>query len=140
MLPPTRGAFLPHILRANYVTMRDKSYTATCPVLPPIEQCGWVLENGVNIPVQSLNLPAPKAVIELVKCACKKGCSKNCSCVKNKLPCTPLCKCYNTLCNNKHTVNDVRLDQVVDNEDNSDDDDDDDDDDFDYDEVYDVFD
>ena len=26
MLPPTRAALLPHILRANYITMRDKSY------------------------------------------------------------------------------------------------------------------
>ena len=43
--------------------------------------------------------PALKAVLELVKCGCQKKCSKNCSCVKNKLPCTALCKCYAWGCN-----------------------------------------
>ncbi len=40
MLPPTRAALLPHILRANYITLRDKSYKVNCPELPPIEDNG----------------------------------------------------------------------------------------------------
>ena len=43
MLPPTRAALLPHIIRANYVTMRDKSYLTDYPELPPIEENGWNL-------------------------------------------------------------------------------------------------
>ena len=46
MLPPTRASLLPHILCANYVTMRDKSYVTTCPELPPIEENGWSSESG----------------------------------------------------------------------------------------------
>ena len=45
-------------------------------------------------PTMSLSLPAPKVIMELVKCGCKKSCAKSsCSCQKNNLVCTPLCKC-----------------------------------------------
>ena len=101
MLPPTRASLLPHILRCNYISRRDKSYTSACPVLPPIEQNGWNLEEGVYTPVMCLSLPAPKAVIELVKCGCQKGgCTGNCSCNKNHVPCTPMCKCSADICDN----------------------------------------
>lgn len=100
MLPPTRATLLPHILRANYMTMRDKSYQTNCPELPPLEENGWTLEKGLYVPVRCLALPAPKAVIELIKCGCKTGCQGRCSCSKNGLPCTPLCKCYGGDCVN----------------------------------------
>ena len=73
MLPPTRASLLPHILCANYVTMRDKSYVTTCPELPPIEENGWSSESGGDVPIRCLALPAPKAVLELIKCGCKAG-------------------------------------------------------------------
>ena len=38
MLPPTRAALLPHLMRENYMAMRDK--TMRRPNLPPIEQNG----------------------------------------------------------------------------------------------------
>ena len=101
ILPPTRAALLPHIIRANYVTMRDKSYLTDCPELPPIEENGWnLLESRCYIPVKCLALPAPKAVLELIKCGCKAGCKGRCSCSINSLPCTPLCKCYSGDCGN----------------------------------------
>lgn len=101
MLPPTRAALLPHIMRANYMTMRDKSYPENCPALPAIEENGWILEKGVYVPLTCLALPAPQAVVELVKCGCKVGCKGNrCRCLKNGLPCTPLCKCYGDDCAN----------------------------------------
>lgn len=100
MLPPTRAALLPHITRANYIAMRDKSYVTRSPDLPAIDQNGWQLDKGVYVPVHSLALPAPRAVIELTKCGCKTGCSARCSCCKNGLPCTPLCKCYDKNCTN----------------------------------------
>ena len=101
MLPPTPAAFLPHLLRANYISMRDKSYTKTCPELPPITENGWSIEGGNFLPVKCLELPAPKAVLELVKCGCKTGCEERCSCSNNMLPCTPLCKCYGEDCQNQ---------------------------------------
>ena len=100
MLPPTRATLLPHICRANYITMRDKSYQTSCPELPPIEANGWNLEKELYVPVRCLALPAPRAVIELIKCHCKTGCKGRCSCSSNGLPCTPLCKCYGENCEN----------------------------------------
>ena len=73
MLPPTSAALMPHITWANYTAMRDKSYRTSCPFLPPINQNGWSLEKGEYIPVRCLTLPAPRAVLELTKCACRSG-------------------------------------------------------------------
>jgi len=102
MLPPTRAALLPHITRANYIAMRDKSYCTNNPVLPPVEENGWTMEHNVYTPVKCLTPPAPQAVLELRKCGCKKGCQEmKCSCMKNGLPCTPLCKCYASGCSTR---------------------------------------
>ena len=68
---------------------------------------GWKLnDNNKLIPVQCLEKPAPRAVLELVRCGCKGACKEkvNCSCHKNRLPCTALCKC--TDCGN---VNDYSI-------------------------------
>ena len=73
MLPPTRGALLPHVMHANYIAMRDKSYSLNCPNLPPMEQNGWNLEDDCYLPVRCLTLLAPKAVLEMRKCGCKHG-------------------------------------------------------------------
>ena len=48
--------------------------------------------DGQILPVTTKVLPAPQAVIELVRCRCKTDCSTlRCSCRKNNLPCTELC-------------------------------------------------
>ena len=100
ILPPTRAALMPHIVRNNYIAMRDKSYVTCNPNLPPIDQSGWNLNKEVYVPVRCLRLPAPQAVIELTKCTCRIGCREGCSSCKNGLPCTPLCKCYGGECSN----------------------------------------
>ena len=117
MLPPTRAALLPHITRANYIAMRDKSYTTNCPTLLPIEENGWSAKEGsrLYVPTRCLILPAPRAVIELTKCGCKAGCKGWCSCCKNGLPCTPLCKCYGADCGNMIAKN-IDVDDEVDDE------------------------
>ena len=101
LLPPTVGTLFPHIQRTNFICMRDKSYTAPRPILPNLENNGWNLrEDGTGYePVRCIKPPAPCAVLELVKCGCRKSCSGNCSCLKNNLPCTPLCKCFAWGCN-----------------------------------------
>ena len=48
--------------------------------------------------------PAPAAIIDLVKCNCKKGCSKGCSCRKELLGCTEMCGCINFDCHNPFSV------------------------------------
>ncbi len=112
MLPPTRAALLPHIIRANYITMRDKSYKTNCPNLPRIEENGWNLDNGKYVPVMCLSPPAPRAVLDLVKCGCKDGCKGRCGCLNNNLPCTSLCKCFGRDCANviRESISDDGID------------------------------
>ena len=104
-LPPSYGAFLPHILRSDYVTLRDKSYTMIKPTLPPMEKCGWKKQGNKFLAVQSFLLPAPKAVVEFIQCSCRVQCAGRCSCHKERLPCTPLCKCFDD-CTNEFTRHD----------------------------------
>ena len=94
-LPPTIGTLIPHIQRANYTSMRDKSYRSPHPVLPDIINHGWTMNHEERLtPLMCLNKPAPIAVVDLIKCGCQTECKGQCSCHKNSLPCTPLCKCY----------------------------------------------
>ena len=104
-LPPTQGTLIPHILRANYTSQRDKSYITAKPVLPALEHNGWKINSKREyVPVMCLKEPAPKAVLELVKCGCQGNCdSANCSCLRNCLTCTALCKCTN--CRNVQKLN-----------------------------------
>jgi len=74
MLPPTRAALLLHTvlpeLGPNYIAMRNKSYSTTSSVLPPVEQNSWSIEKceyscakshfASNLK-QSLNLPNVRA-------------------------------------------------------------------------------
>jgi len=84
MLPPTSIALLPHILRANYITMRDKSYQTSYPELPPIEANEWRKDCMFQL---GILLFLPRPVIELIKCGCKAGCKGWCSYSNNDLPC-----------------------------------------------------
>ena len=67
-LPPTRGALLPHMARANYMAMSDKSYIASQAELPELEQNGRevTLDGGFK-PVMCLKDAAPSAVLEFIK-------------------------------------------------------------------------
>ena len=73
MLPPTRAALLPHIVRVNFICMRDKSYNSKFPSLPPIEENGWIVDENAYVPIGCLTDPAPKAVLELTNCGCTTG-------------------------------------------------------------------
>ena len=94
LLPPTRASLLPHITRANFMAMRNKSYTTSFSDLPPFKENSWSKHDGAYIPIMCLSLPPSQAVIELTKCGCKSDCKGRCSCFKNGPPCTPLCKCF----------------------------------------------
>ena len=49
------------------------------------------------VPIMSTSLPAPEAVIELVKCSCAstKCGALPCKCYTNTIPCCELCACHN---------------------------------------------
>lgn len=94
-LPPTMGALKPHLLRANIIATISKGYKVPRPSIPPLVGNGWEVDNDQKLlPVKCNEPPAPISVIELVKCGCRGVCeSGQCSCVKNSLMCTALCKC-----------------------------------------------
>ena len=117
LLPPTLSTLLPHIQRTNYICTRDKSYVSSKPTLPKLEENGWTIKDGIYEPVHCVSQPAPKAVLELAKCGCKKECSRNCSCVRNKLACTALCKCYAWSCNSYYGLYKTQEDTHLDDED-----------------------
>ena len=100
MLPPTRTTLMPHVVRTNFICMRDKSYISPNPRLPLLEKNGWMLHEGTIMPLKCLASPAPRAVLELVKCGCRTTCKGNCSCTINNTACTALCKCFTSGCSN----------------------------------------
>ena len=117
LLPPTRATLLPQIKRTNYICRAGKSYEHTHPVLPALTDSGWMLDKEENIikPILCVYPPAPKGVIELIKCACKSGkCGSHCSCKKNKLPCTSMCKCRHEGCTNAEKPKDAEEDEMDD--------------------------
>ena len=92
-LPPTLGALKPHIQRAHLISLIAKGYREPRPQIPLLTDNGWEKIDGILSPTKCLEPPAPQAVLELVKCGCRLQCSNHCSCFKNNLPCTALCKC-----------------------------------------------
>ena len=86
------------------MAMRDKIYPIGCPNLPPVEQNGWEVKDGMYVPVRCLNSPPPMAGIELIKFGCKSDCNgARCSCLKMLCLAAlhPLCKCYKGVCDNQ---------------------------------------
>ena len=103
-LPPCRATLVPHIQRTDFVSRIHKSYNQTHPVLPALTESGWKRneKTGFLLPVHCLVPPVPLAMLELIKCGCVGDCSSmQCSCHKNMLKCTSLCKCKLEKCTNQ---------------------------------------
>jgi len=103
-LPPTADELHLHLMRAAY---QAAIWRRCCEAKPTDIDSGphghgWeVKDNDISI-VWMHQPPAPDAILALISCGCKSGCSTNkrlCSCVKQGLPCTDACKC--TDCMNK---------------------------------------
>ena len=94
-LPPTQAALHEAILRAHYQVMVWNNDRVPNPELPSPENYGWERNEDEWLPVMTQLPPAPKAIIQLVKCSCaKERCSSNrCQCRKAGLNCTDLCTC-----------------------------------------------
>lgn len=66
----------------------------------PVQYRYYQAEDGKLLPVTTEVLPAPKAIIEMVRCQCNGNClAQRCSCRAKSLPCTDLCLC-GTECQN----------------------------------------
>ena len=94
-LPPTLGALEEHIKR---VRLQSRVwFQATVMQQQPFEPLNFGYYKDTDsqmLPVTTKVLPAPQAIIKLVRHQCKTNCSKQrCSCRRNKLPCIELCLC-----------------------------------------------
>src|SRR6218665_1436612 len=70
--------------------------------------------DGQLKPTMTDDLPAPKAIIEMVSCHCKTDCS---SCRTNNLSCTDLCRCDSECQNDEETQNKHETDDDDDDDD-----------------------
>eukprot|EP00795_Rhopilema_esculentum_P004638 gene4638-20913_t len=93
-LPPTKSSLKQHTSKANHqARIWNNAHIPFFDMPPPVGH-GWIDENGKMVPLATLQNPAPDAVLELVQCSCAKSrYSANCSCKRNNLVCTGMCKC-----------------------------------------------
>ena len=74
--------------------------------------------DGQLKPTMTDALPAPKAIIEMVSCQCKRDCSSaRCSCRTKNLSCTDLCQCGTACQNDEDTQNKYETDDDDDGDD-----------------------
>ena len=74
------------------------------PQLDPLQNGYHKESDGQLKPTMTDALPAPKAIIEMVSCQCKRDCSSaRCSCRTNNLACTNLCQCGSECKNDEDT-------------------------------------
>ena len=84
----------------------QKALDARQSLTSPEEQ-DWTLSDDLLKPVLMQKEPAPRGLIELSKCGCKKSsCSRaNCTCKVNGLACTEACACMtDEHCQNPRTI------------------------------------
>ena len=94
-LPPTKGALKEVVKRGWYASKVLGQSHVLVQDLPDVCESGWTLKDSEYEPITTLDPIAPKSVIELVSCSCKKGCkTSRCSCKGNGLSCTDLCGCF----------------------------------------------
>ena len=102
-LPPCRDCLKKHCQRANYQAAVWKNSLRNNEVPTPVGK-GWFLEtnaHGERLETDWMDgLPAPRAVIELIACTCKKSCDETtCDCILNGLKCLDLSR--RTTCSNQ---------------------------------------
>lgn len=92
-LPPCVDTLRKHCNRANYQTAIWCRSLQCSPEVPSPVGHGWSLEGDELTIDWMCGEPAPKAVLELLSCHCKKNCQlPTCICLSNGLQCTDLCK------------------------------------------------
>lgn len=93
-IPPTRAALLEHVKRAAYQAGHIWGQALIpCPGVPSPQDWGWTFDDGLWRPLWSTLPEVMRSCQELICCSCQKGCRGRCSCAKNELHCTDLCKC-----------------------------------------------
>jgi hypothetical protein len=118
-LPPTLGALKQHVLRAHIQARVWGQANIAQQVIPDPLQNGFHQDTDCQVkPTTTDELPAPKAIIEMVRCQCKGDCSTSrCSCRSRDLACTDLCLC-STDCQNDEDSRDIIAEDDPDDSDN----------------------
>ena len=102
-LPPCEDSLMEHTKRANYQAAVWKHCIVQNPSIPKPEGHGWQFNKGLMTPKWISGAPAPNSILDFLSCDCKKDCnSQKCSCISNKLKCTPMCKLQT--CSNMSTA------------------------------------
>ncbi|KAL9987110.1 hypothetical protein ACROYT_G001360 [Oculina patagonica] len=94
--PPTPDSLTLHLKGANYQAFvwRNSLVAMLNLELPSPENHRWPLEDEALKPVLMNEDPAPRSILELITCNCKKSESRSrCSCNMNGLSCTEACFC-----------------------------------------------
>ena len=114
-LPPTHDSLNMHIKRANFQSMVWTRCLQPKQNLPALSGNGWDV-NGMDIQtVLMTKEPAPKELIELTACNCKKSAcgTRACTCRQNDLACTEFCACMaDESCLNPENMPDIDEDEV----------------------------
>ncbi len=107
VLPPTSAAAKYHSRRVYYQIMEWKGLEES---MTPTEW-GWDFDDGRYMPKQTDQPPAPKELLEIFRCNCRKQCNTNrCTCRKHGLLCSDICgDCRGTSCANSPPI-DLRTD------------------------------
>ena len=101
-LPPTKAALHQMTRRANLVALVWKSCDNPNPSIPSPILHGWQQDGDRLQPVPTTLPPAPKAVLQLIKCGCKGICiTMSCTCRKHNLKCTDMCGSCEVKCTNR---------------------------------------
>ena len=92
-LPPCQDTLRKHCERANYQSAIWRRSLQCSPQIPSPIGSGWCLKDG-KLTIDWMNgEPAPKAVLELLSCQCKRVCQlPSCTCLANGLHCTDMCR------------------------------------------------
>ncbi|GBO27011.1 hypothetical protein AVEN_238043-1 [Araneus ventricosus] len=99
LLPPTKATDQKHSRRV-YSPIQHWFGNKKRP-----EDWGWERTISGLQPVKNLKLPAPDSILRKISCKCKKGCTWNCSCRKDRLFCSVLClHCWDNCDNRKIQV------------------------------------
>jgi len=120
-LPPTDNSFHLHCLRCVLQLWIWKHAMTKEHQLPPPSKFGYK-EHSEDGTLQPVMMTQPMAAPELLNdmvCHCAV-CSENCSCFKNKQPCTVACacegsttnECTEAICTNVHTLTSVIEDDM----------------------------
>ncbi len=109
-LPPTKGALHQATLRAHYQAMIWEADTVPMPNLPDPTDYGWTVNEDVYCAVPTLNPPAPKAVVELIRCQCLRSkCETRCSCKQHNMYCSEMCVCASNIDNCQNKIENASL-------------------------------